>query len=292
MKEILKSLAKFHSKITCIPKTEDNPYHHSKYSGLDTVYNHIKKELLANGLWFYHKSAIIENEEGKQGIEIRTVLYHIDNGEELDNAPVRLFPKDQDNPQAWGSCITYAKRYSLQLALGLPSEEEDDDANKATGLDLKERVEYKIEKEDEKYKTIPYWMEVHISKINSIEELEKYYKENEKKAKQYGNLEGLIEACKKRKEEILKYKEAIIENAKDKEKKKKKIDIPERTISKPTREELINQLKYYSIKAYGNEINILDLFIDEEGIVPKSIDVISDDKLIKTIERLKAICDE
>ena len=36
--------------------------------------------------------------------------------------------KDPTNPQAMGSGITYAKRYGLQAAFGIPSEEDDGNA--------------------------------------------------------------------------------------------------------------------------------------------------------------------
>lgn len=290
MKNLLKALAEFHKRITCVPKTEDNPFHHSKYSGLDTVYNHIKKDLLECGIWFYHKSSKIENDEGIEGIEIRTILYHIDSGEQLDCTPVNLFPKEPQNAQAMGSCITYGKRYSLQLALGLPSEEEDDDANIATGvkpakIEKEPSKTYTIKAEEKEKNKIPFWMEMEIKKINSIERLEEFYKQNEASARKYMNIEDLIEQCKKRKEEII---SSIPEPQKEPEKpKKKKINIPEKELSRPNRSELINLLKYYAEKIYGKDINILDLFMDEEGVVPSSIDKISDNELIEMIERLK-----
>lgn len=301
MKNLLKALANFHKKITCIPKTEENPFHHSKYSGLDTVYNHIKDALLDSGLWYYHKSNITEDEEGIKGIEIRTILYHIESGESMDFAPVQLFPKDQDNPQAWGSCITYAKRYSLQLILGLPSEEEDDDANAGAGLKevkLKEaKKEYKLEKkekspkqEEEKAeeKPIPFWMEMAIKKINDVEKLEKFFKENQEGAKKFGNYNSLVEHCKKRKEEI---EQTILENANE-DKKRKKTNSPEKDISKTSREELISLLKYYIDKVYSADVNPLDLFVDDDGIVPASLDKIPDNEILRVIEKLKSMQSE
>ena len=57
---------------------------------------------------------------------VKTVIIHAPSGEKRESlCPVRS--KDNNDPQKMGSGITYAKRYALQSAFGLPSE--DDDGN-------------------------------------------------------------------------------------------------------------------------------------------------------------------
>jgi hypothetical protein len=58
---------------------------------------------------------------------VKTIVMH-SSGEVLTSRTPIVSP-DLSNPQKMGSGITYAKRYGLQAAFGLPSE--DDDGNKA-----------------------------------------------------------------------------------------------------------------------------------------------------------------
>jgi hypothetical protein len=58
---------------------------------------------------------------------VKTIVMHV-SGEVLTSR-TPIVSQDLTNPQKMGSGITYAKRYGLQAAFGLPSE--DDDGNKA-----------------------------------------------------------------------------------------------------------------------------------------------------------------
>ena len=56
-----------------------------------------------------------------------TTLYHTSGQYIISEYPV--IPVQKNNPQHYGSALTYAKRYSFSALLGLASESEDDDGN-------------------------------------------------------------------------------------------------------------------------------------------------------------------
>lgn len=94
-----------------------------KYADLTSVIEAIKPALVKHNLFFTQHA--VPNERGAQ---IETVLHHA-NGERF--ALGSLFvPSAADNAQAFGSALTYARRYALVTAFGVPVE--DDDGKAAT----------------------------------------------------------------------------------------------------------------------------------------------------------------
>jgi hypothetical protein len=120
--ELAKALHKAQSDMRGAKKTSRNPFFNSKYADLSEIIDVAKDGLKNNGLSF---SQFPLSEDGKCGVE--TILMHT-SGEWISQT-LMLACSKQD-PQAYGSAITYARRYSLQAILGIPSE--DDDANEAT----------------------------------------------------------------------------------------------------------------------------------------------------------------
>jgi len=122
-KEFLEALIKAQSEIGAIYKDKINPHFKNKYVPLNSILAEIKPVLNANNFFLTQK---ITN-EGEQEI-LKTEITHI-NGECLSSsAPLNVAEKN--NPQKYGSAITYMRRYSLNSLLGL--EEEDDDGQKAS----------------------------------------------------------------------------------------------------------------------------------------------------------------
>lgn len=62
---------------------------------------------------------------------METFLFH-SSGEFISGEC--FLPVVIQNPQGIGSCITYARRYTLQSVLGIAAEDEDDDGNAASGI--------------------------------------------------------------------------------------------------------------------------------------------------------------
>ena len=120
--ELSKALNKFQAECSGAKKSANNPFFKSKYANLEEVINCAKEPLMTNGL---SVSQFPAAEDGKCGVE--TILMH-SSGEWISS--VLLLACTKQDPQAYGSAITYARRYAYQSVLGIPSE--DDDANAAT----------------------------------------------------------------------------------------------------------------------------------------------------------------
>jgi hypothetical protein len=112
-------------------KSADNPYYKSRYADLTVVIDSVKEPLNENGISFLQ--AVDENGEGKPVVD--TILLH-DSGQYLSTR-TPVFCKKPDDPQAFGSGVTYSKRYALQAILGLPTE--DDDAEGAMARNQKKK---------------------------------------------------------------------------------------------------------------------------------------------------------
>ncbi len=104
-------------------KDSSNPFFKSKYADLNSVREACIPLLNANGI-----SAIqpMVNKDGKNFIN--TILLH-ESGEWLSSLTEIVYSK-QNDAQAQGSGITYARRYGLQSFVNIGAE--DDDGNKAS----------------------------------------------------------------------------------------------------------------------------------------------------------------
>jgi len=123
---IAEALSLAQGAMTGAKKAADNPFFKSKYSDLAEVIRAISEPFAANGLSFIQSASFID---GK--ISVITRIMH-KSGEWLESDPCELPPVKND-PQGYGSAISYAKRYSLQSFAGVPSIDDDgNDAKKHT----------------------------------------------------------------------------------------------------------------------------------------------------------------
>ena len=119
---LIDALVKAYSEITSAEFDKVNPHFKSKYASLESVIKAVKPSLVKNGILYRQVSKYTEN-----GICIETIFHG--HGEELGTGEIFL-PVDKRTAQGFGSALTYARRYSLSLACGIGSEE-DDDGNQA-----------------------------------------------------------------------------------------------------------------------------------------------------------------
>lgn len=136
--ELAKSLSNAQGIMIPASKDSNNPFFKSKYADLAAVWSVCREPLSKNGLAISQHA----NSEGNI-VTVETLLLHT-SGQWLLS---RLSMTSKDSsPQAIGSCITYARRYSLSSILGIASEE-DDDGNAATkNIVVKENKEIPKEK--------------------------------------------------------------------------------------------------------------------------------------------------
>lgn len=126
IKTIAPALLAAQKSIGKVLKSADNPYFKSKYADLGAVIDAVKEPLNEHGITFLQ---YVDIEEDKTDV-LRTQLLH-ESGEWVMTS-TKIHCKAQNDPQAYGSAITYSKRYALQALVGLPTE--DDDGNSANNL--------------------------------------------------------------------------------------------------------------------------------------------------------------
>ncbi len=112
-------------------KTNTNPHFKSKYVGLDGCVEAVIDALNDNGIYLMQK-----NHPNDTGIAVETIFIH-ESGESISGG-VLTVPADKQNPQGYGSALTYARRYSLMAACGIAPE--DDDGHAASKLKEKESI--------------------------------------------------------------------------------------------------------------------------------------------------------
>ena len=104
-------------------KDAKNPFFKSSYADLGAVMEVCKGALNAAGITCLQPVV-------SEGADTFVETYLIHSSGEWFKSRQRIVCKAEHDPQAQGSAITYAKRYSLQSLLFIPSE--DDDGNRAT----------------------------------------------------------------------------------------------------------------------------------------------------------------
>lgn len=124
MKELATAMAKAQSQIKTALKDSDNPYYNSSYADLTSVWDACREALTNNGF------SVIQRTDFNPGGEVwlETMLLHSSGEHVSSRYPLR--PAKQD-PQGYGSAITYARRYCLAAIVGVVADE-DDDGNAAS----------------------------------------------------------------------------------------------------------------------------------------------------------------
>ncbi len=117
------SLVKALAEIGGAAKDKDNPFFKSKYADLGSVITAIKPALAKHDLGFTQHC-----QPSEDGVIVETILHHA-SGETLSMGSIYM-PANKRDAQGFGSAQTYARRYSLQTAFGVPAE--DDDGNAAS----------------------------------------------------------------------------------------------------------------------------------------------------------------
>jgi hypothetical protein len=123
--KIAGALLKAQKAIGAAKKDSVNPFFKAKYADLGAVMEVCKEPLNENGI------AILQPIVSNGDVYVLTTLLH-ESGEFI-SSQLKIAAKQEHDPQAQGSAITYARRYALQSLLSIPSE--DDDGEKAMRRD-------------------------------------------------------------------------------------------------------------------------------------------------------------
>lgn len=135
--ELAGALAKAQAVMENAKKDGDNPFFRSKYSTLSSVWDACREPLSNNEL-----SVIQTTIPSDESVIVETTLAHVSGqwvSSVLSMKPGYInksgeFIEEKD-AQAFGSCLTYARRYALSAMVGICPE--DDDGNKASNPEEK-----------------------------------------------------------------------------------------------------------------------------------------------------------
>jgi hypothetical protein len=130
IKNIAGALVKFQASVSKVAKEANNPFFKSKYASLANILDTIQKPLSECGL------AISQFPDGNA---LTTIILHAESGEWMESSYVMPVAK-QNDPQAMGSAITYARRQSIGSILNL-NIDDDDDGEKAMGRQIPKKDE-------------------------------------------------------------------------------------------------------------------------------------------------------
>jgi hypothetical protein len=122
MKEIATALVKAQLEMVAPKKGSVNPFFKNKYADLNDVLSAVVPALNNNGIVLLQPLVNIDSKN-----YVKTVLMH-ESGETFESL-AEIFCNKQNDAQAYGSGISYARRYSLSSICGIGSA--DDDGQKA-----------------------------------------------------------------------------------------------------------------------------------------------------------------
>ena len=120
---LINALVKAQQQIDHVVQDANNPFFKSDYASLKEVIDSVKKPLNENGILLQQVAHDCDN-----GVCIETIFHG--HGGSLSTGKVKI-PAAKQDPQAYGSALSYAKRYSLLMACGVATRKEDDDAEAA-----------------------------------------------------------------------------------------------------------------------------------------------------------------
>lgn len=136
--------AALHKAVAAMPvwiTTDKAGAHKIKYATLKTILDTVRPKLMENGIRIRQgsgRSYAMDDGGGVKGriVQVYTDLVHSETGQ-VDRTEVEI-PIVRLDAQSMGSAITYGRRYSILAALGLATDEADDDGEAAKLKDLHE----------------------------------------------------------------------------------------------------------------------------------------------------------
>lgn len=128
--EFAKAMAEAQKQMRPAAKDGLNPHFKSRYSNISSIWEAIRSPMTSNGLTVLQD---VITEEKSVSVVTR-IIHH--SGQWVEFGPLGI-PLMKFDAQSIGSATSYAKRYALCAAIGVVSDEEDDDGEKAQSRDAK-----------------------------------------------------------------------------------------------------------------------------------------------------------
>jgi len=135
--KITKALLAVQKKLEPVKKEAENPFFKSKYADLSSLIEACKPILTKNKIVALQPisgefvETVLIHESGEWISSETKIVMKMVTRTETDPRNPNTVVKTENDPQAYGSAVSYARRYGLQSMLFMSSE--DDDAETATG---------------------------------------------------------------------------------------------------------------------------------------------------------------
>lgn len=129
-------LIKAQKSIEPVTKDGNNPFYKNDYASLNASILACKQALNDNGF------AVLQPIQSDElGVYVCTTLYH-SSGEKIESK-MKIVPARDNDPQAQGSAISYARRYALKSLLCMS--DKDDDGETAMSREKQIKPEPKVD---------------------------------------------------------------------------------------------------------------------------------------------------
>jgi hypothetical protein len=124
MKEIISAFVRAQKAFAPALKTSTNPHYKTRYADLAACIEAVIDALNAQSIALVQRTHDSDN-----GVAVETLFIH-ESGETLSGGIFHV-PAAKQDPQGYGSALTYARRYSLMSACGIAPEDDDAESSKS-----------------------------------------------------------------------------------------------------------------------------------------------------------------
>ena len=161
MDKIASAFVKAQAAFAPALKTNTNPHFKSRYVGLDGCIEAVIDALNSNGI-----ALMQPTRECEKGVTVETIFVH-ESGQTMSGGVLHV-PAAKEDPQGYGSALTYARRYSLMAACGIAPE--DDDGNAASRQPQRQEQPRQPSKADFDARKIAAAIEIAVASGKAAEE--------------------------------------------------------------------------------------------------------------------------
>lgn len=116
--KLASAMCKAQTKVGIALKNAVNPHLKNRYADLGAVWDAVSSALQENSLSVLQMPS--PSDDGK--LHMETVLMH-ESGEFVSS--VMVMPLSKQDPQGYGSALTYARRYALAALMGVTQDDDD-----------------------------------------------------------------------------------------------------------------------------------------------------------------------
>ena len=118
---LAKAMLEVHRQLMPVTKDKVNTFKGSNYASFAAVMEGCREFLLDAGIWLIQYPIHVDSQNPMLGLV--TKLVHAESGEWQSS--LLTIPVSKDDPQAFGSALTYARRYGLCALVGIVTEDDD-----------------------------------------------------------------------------------------------------------------------------------------------------------------------